>query len=173
MKDLSMHILDIVENSIKAGAKQVEVELRYVDNRQEITISDNGCGMDAEMVKRITDPYTTSRTSRKVGLGLPFLKMNAEQTGGNLMISSVPGRGTTVKAVFMTDNIDCVPPGDLASSLSLLMTGNPEVNFVIRLIKDDDVFEVSSDEINEVLDGIPISHPKVGVFVRNMLKEEF
>ncbi|WP_291856237.1 ATP-binding protein [Marinilabilia sp.] len=173
MKDLSMHLLDIAENSIKAGAKQVEVELRYADNRLVMTISDNGCGMDEEMVNRITDPYITSRTSRKVGLGLPFLKMNAEQTGGNIMISSEQGRGTTVKAVFLTDHIDCVPPGDLASSLSLLMTGNPEINFVIRLIKDDDAFEVSSNEINEVLEGIPISHPKVGVFVRNMLKEEF
>ncbi len=173
MKDLSMHLLDIAENSIKAGAKQVEVELRYADNRLVMTISDNGCGMDEEMVKRITDPYITSRTSRKVGLGLPFLKMNAERTGGNIMISSEQGRGTTVKAVFLTDHIDCVPPGDLASSLSLLMTGNPEINFVIRLIKDDDAFEVSSNEINEVLEGIPISHPKVGVFVRNMLKEEF
>jgi signal transduction histidine kinase len=173
MKDLSMHILDIAANSIKAGAKQVEVELRYAGNRLEMIISDNGCGMDAEMVARITDPYATSRTSRKVGLGLPFLKMNAEQTGGNIMISSAPGRGTTVKALFVTDHIDCVPPGDLASSLSLLMTGNPEVNFVIRMIKEDEEFEVSSAEINEVLDGIPISHPKVGVFVRIMLKEEF
>lgn len=173
MKDLSMHILDIAENSIKAGAKQVEVELRYADDRLEMIISDDGCGMDAEMVKRITDPYATSRTSRKVGLGLPFLKMNAEQTGGSIEISSEPGRGTRVKAVFMTGHIDCVPPGDLPSSLSLLMTGNPDVNFVIKISKDNNEFEISSGEVNEVLDGIPISHPKVGVFVRNMLKEEF
>ncbi len=168
-----MHILDIAENSIKAAASQVEVELRYAGNSLDMKISDNGCGMDAEMVKKITDPYATSRTSRKVGLGLPFLKMNAEQTGGKIMISSAPGRGTTVNAHFVTDHIDCVPPGDLASSLSLLMTGNPDINFVIRMIKEDEMFEISSAEVIEVLEGIPISHPKVGVFVRNMLKEEF
>ncbi len=168
-----MHILDIAENSIKAGAAQVEVELCYAESRLELTIRDNGCGMDKEMVKGITDPYATSRTTRKVGLGLPFLKMNAEQTGGSVDISSELGTGTVVKAVFITGHIDCVPPGDLPSSLALLMTGNPDVNFVIRIIKVHDAFEVSSAEINEVLDGIPISHPKVGVFVRNMLKEEF
>ncbi len=172
MKDLSMHILDIAENSVRAGSTEVDVELHQQEEVFEIIIRDNGCGMDAEMVKRITDPYMTSRTTRKVGLGLPFLKMNAEQSGGNVEIDSQPGEGTTVRATFMTGHIDCVPPGDLSATLALLITGHPEVNFRIRIMKDE-AFDISSKEIKEVLDGIPISHPKVGVFVKNMLKKEF
>lgn len=172
MKDLSMHIMDIAENSVRAGATEVEVCLAFSEDTLEMTIRDNGCGMDAKMVQKITDPYTTSRTTRKVGLGLPFLKMNAEQTGGSIEVESERGRGTTVKAVFFTNNIDCIPMGDVASTLSLLMTGNPEVNVIVKIQKNDEVFEISSKEINDILDGIPISHPKVGVFIKNMLKEE-
>lgn len=172
MKDLSMHVMDIAENSVRAGATEVEVCLVFSGETLEMTIRDNGCGMDAEMVKKITDPYTTSRTTRKVGLGLPFLKMNAEQTGGSIEVESEPGRGTMVKAKFFTSNIDCIPMGDLASTLSLLMTGNPEVNVIVKIERNEEVFEVSSKEINDILDGIPISHPKVGVFIKNMLKEE-
>ncbi|PRY96156.1 ATP-binding protein [Marinilabilia salmonicolor] len=172
MKDLSMHILDIAENSVKAGADRVEVELLYTDRMLQMAIRDNGCGMDEQTVGRITDPYTTSRSSRKVGLGLPFLKMNAEQTGGRIEIDSKPGKGTGVTALFDTGHIDCVPEGDLASTLALLMTGHPEINFVIRMKRNQTDFEISSDEIKEVLEGVPISHPKVGVFVRNMIKEE-
>jgi anti-sigma regulatory factor (Ser/Thr protein kinase) len=172
MKDLSMHIMDIAENSVRAGATEVEVCLAFSGDTLEMSIRDNGCGMDAKMVQKITDPYTTSRTTRKVGLGLPFLKMNAEQTGGSIEVESERGRGTTVKAVFFTNNIDCIPMGDVASTLSLLMTGNPEVNVIVKIQKNDEVFEISSKEINDILDGIPISHPKVGVFIKNMLKEE-
>ncbi len=167
-----MHILDITENSVRAGATEVEIELSHHGDVMVMTICDNGCGMDVEMVKKILDPYTTSRTTRKVGLGLPFLKMNAEQTGGNVQVESKPGVGTRVKALFYTGNIDCIPSGDLPGSLSLLITGHPGVNFRIKRIREDEVFEISSEEINEVLDGFPISHPKVGVFIRNMLREE-
>ncbi|PWE00910.1 ATP-binding protein [Marinilabilia rubra] len=167
-----MHIMDIAENSIKAGADEVDVSLVFLGETLEMTIRDNGCGMDAEMVQKITDPYTTSRTTRKVGLGLPFLKMNAEQTGGKVEVVSAPGEGTTVKAVFFTSNIDCIPLGEVASTLSLLITGNPAINVKVRIQKDEEVYEISSREINDILDGIPISHPKVGVFVKNMLKEE-
>jgi hypothetical protein len=171
MKDLSMHILDIAENSVKAKATQVDVELKYVDDVLEMTIHDNGCGMDVEMGRNITDPFVTSRTSRKVGLGLPFLKMNAEQTGGSVIVESDLGKGTTVKATFVMSHIDCVPQGNLASTLALLMTGNPDVNIRISIVKKDVNFEISSEEINEILDGVPISHPKVGIFIRNIIKE--
>ncbi len=167
-----MHILDIAENSVKAKASRLDVELKYVNDVLEMAIRDNGCGMDDEMVKKITDAFTTSRTSRKVGLGLPFLKMNAEQTGGSVEIKSELGKGTLVKSVFVTSHIDCVSPGDIPSSIAILMTGNPGVNVCFRFIKNGAEFEISSAEIEEVLDGIPISHPKVGVFIRNMLKEE-
>jgi signal transduction histidine kinase len=172
MKDLSMHILDIVENSVKAGATQVVVDLNYHDDVLEMTIRDNGCGMDAETVKKVLDPYSTSRTTRKVGLGLPFLKMNAEQTGGAVQVESEPGRGTLVSATFVTTHIDCVPQGDIPATLALLITGHPDINFRIRIAKSTGSFEISSEEIKEVLDGVPVSHPRVNVFIRNMLKEE-
>ena len=171
MKDLSMHILDIAENSVRAGSADVDVELYYQGNRLELVIRDNGCGMDAEMVRNITDPYTTSRTSRKVGLGLPFLKMNAEQTGGRVDVESEPGKGTWVRAVFMKDHIDCIPEGDIPATLASLISGHPDVNFRIRIDKNGESFDLSTEEIKEVLDGIPVSHPKVGMFIRNMLKE--
>lgn len=171
MKDLSMHILDIAENSVRAGSTEVDVELYDQDNRLELVIRDNGCGMDAEMVRNITDPYMTSRTSRKVGLGLPFLKMNAEQTGGSVWVESAPGKGTCVRAIFMKDHIDCIPEGDVPSTLAALMTGHPGVNFRIRIDKNGESFDLSTKEITEILDGIPVSHPKVRVFIRNMLKE--
>lgn len=171
MKDLSMHILDIAENSVRAGSTEVNVELYYQDSRLELVIRDNGCGMDAEMVRNITDPYLTSRMSRKVGLGLPFLKMNAEQTGGSVSVESEPGKGTIVRAIFVKDHIDCIPEGDLPATLASLITGHPGVNFRIRIDKNGESFDLSTKEIMDVLDGIPVSHPKVGVFVRNMLKE--
>ncbi|MFO8001119.1 MAG: ATP-binding protein [Marinilabilia sp.] len=166
-----MHILDIAENSVRAGSTEVDVELLYSDDKLHLTIRDNGCGMDEEMVKKITDPYMTSRTTRKVGLGLPFLKMNAEQTGGSVSVESSPGKGTCVKAIFVTGHIDCVPGGDLAATLAALISGHPDVNFRIRIVRGESSFDISTAEIQEVLDGIPVSHPKVGVFIRNMLKE--
>lgn len=172
MKDLSMHILDIAENSVRAGADEIEVRLTFSEETLEMDISDNGRGMDAAMVRKITDPYSTTRITRKVGLGLPFLKMNAEQTGGYVEISSEPGRGTEVKALFYTGDIDCIPLGDVPSTLALLITGHPAINVRVKIKKDEAVFDISSEEINEILDGIPISHPKVGVFIKNMLKEE-
>ena len=166
-----MHILDIAENSVRAGATEVTVGLNYQNDRLELLVRDNGCGMDAEKVRSITDPYMTSRTSRKVGLGLPFLKMNAEQTGGGIEVASEPGKGTRVKASFVTSHIDCIPQGDLPATLASLITGHPGVNFHIRINRNGDVFDISTAEILEILDGIPVSHPKVGVFIRNMFKE--
>jgi signal transduction histidine kinase len=171
MKDLAMHIMDIAENSVRAGAKEVLVSLEYVGDNLYFTIRDNGCGMDKEMVDRVTDPFVTSRTTRKVGLGLPFLKMNALQTGGSLGVDSKPGVGTVVKAHFCTDHIDCIPNGDLSGTLALLITGNPRIHFRIEVKNGDQSFDLSTRELEEVLEGLPLSHPKVNVQVREMFKE--
>ncbi len=171
MKDLAMHIMDITENSVRAGAEEIGVCLEYGGGKLDLTIRDNGCGMDKEMVQRVTDPYVTSRTTRKVGLGLPLLKMNVLQTGGSLRVDSEPGVGTVVKAQFCTAHIDCIPNGDLSGTLALLITGNPKVNFSLEVKNGDQSFDLSTRELEEVLEGVPLSHPRVNVLVREMIKE--
>src|SRR5690606_6246837 len=175
MKDLSDHLLDIVGNSIRAGASLVEVGLEVLVHQQALVlrIRDNGCGMSAEMVAKVTDPFVTSRTTRKVGLGLAFLKMNAEQTGGWLKVASEEGIGTLVEALFYQYHIDCVPTGDLKGSMALILSGNPNVDFVLSLKKGADNFEIKSADIKEVLGDVPINHPKVGRFLKDMMDFSF
>jgi hypothetical protein len=175
MKDLSDHLLDIVGNSIRAGASLVEVGLEVLVHQQALVlrIRDNGCGMSAEMVAKVTDPFVTSRSTRKVGLGLAFLKMNAEQTGGWLKVASEEGIGTLVEALFYQHHIDCVPMGDLKGSMALILSGNPNVDFVLSLKKGADNFEIKSADIKEVLGDVPINHPKVGRFLKDMMDFSF
>ena len=120
MQELSMNLLDVAENSVAAGAKLVHIELAVDEKarRLRLVITDDGKGMDPELAKRVTDPFCTSRTSRKVGLGLPFLKMAAELTGGQLTLESEEGKGTAVTALFCTDHIDMPPLGDVAASVA-------------------------------------------------------
>lgn len=171
MKNLSDHILDIVGNSIRAGASLIEIglEMRLKEQALVLRIRDNGCGMSAEMVAKVTDPFVTSRTTRKVGLGLAFLKMNAEQTGGSLVVHSEEGKGTLVEVWFYNHHIDCVPMGDLKGSMALIMSGNPKVDFVLSLKRGADTFEIKSADIKEVLGDVPIHHPKVGRFIKEMM----
>ena len=171
MKDLSDHLLDIVGNSIRAGASLIEVSLEVLLDEEALVlrIRDNGCGMSPELVAKVTDPFVTSRTTRKVGLGLPFLKMNAQQTGGSLKVESEEGAGTLAEAVFYRHHIDCVPMGDLKESMALIMSGNPEVDFVLSLKRGAETFEIKSADIKEVLADVPINHPKVGRFLKEMM----
>lgn len=117
MKELSLNMLDIAENSVRAGAALTQLLLTETADTRTLEIRDDGCGMDAETVRRVTDPFYTTRTTRRVGMGLPLLRLAAEQTGGTLMVVSRPAaeypqaHGTTVTAVFHTDHIDCVPLG--------------------------------------------------------------
>jgi signal transduction histidine kinase len=171
MKDISQHLLDIVGNSIRAGASLIEVGLEVLVSEEVLVlqIRDNGCGMSPEMVATVTDPFVTSRTTRKVGLGLPFLKMNAEQTGGFIKVESEEGQGTLVEALFYHHHIDCVPMGDLKGTMALIMSGNPNVDFVLSLKRGSDTFEIKSADIKEVLGDVSINHPKVGRFIKEML----
>ena len=126
MKDLSMHIMDIAQNSISASADIIEVEIseNAETDLYQIVISDNGKGMTAEYAARVTDPYVTSRTTRKVGLGLPLLKQNAERTGGSMTIKSTVNKGTIVTAKFSLCNFDRPPLGDIAGTMVLLAAAN-------------------------------------------------
>ena len=123
MKELSLHILDIAQNSISAGCTELELSLTEGDGQLTLIIRDNGRGMAPEFLASVTDPFTTTRTTRKVGLGLPLLRMAAEQTGGSLAIESTVGVGTTVTARFCTGHIDCPPLGDMAGTVALLVQG--------------------------------------------------
>ena len=167
----SFHITDITANSIRANASEIGLSVEEQDTRIVIRITDNGLGMDAETARRVTNPFYTTRTTRKVGLGLPFLIQNAEQTGGSVTLTSEPGKGTEVRAVFHSDHIDCPPWGDLPGTVALLITGNPEINVCFEYRSGETVFSISTNEIKEILDGVPLSHPKVMLLIKEMIKE--
>ena len=163
MNNLSFHITDITANSIRANASEIGLSVKEQDTRIVIRITDNGSGMDAETARRVTNPFYTTRTTRKVGLGLPFLIQNAEQTGGSVTLTSEPGKGT--------DHIDCPPWGDLPGTVALLITGNPEINVCFEYRSGETGYSISTNEIKEILDGVPLSHPKVMLLIKEMIKE--
>ena len=171
MNTLTFHITDIASNSVRAGATRISLEITIHEDHTTVRITDNGCGMDAETVSRITNPFYTTRTTRKVGLGIPFLIQNAEQTGGHVSITSEPGKGTAVTACFITSNIDCPPMGDLPGTVAMLISGTPGINVCFEYRFNKTVYSVSTDEIKEVLDGIPVNHPKVMLLIKEMVKE--
>jgi anti-sigma regulatory factor (Ser/Thr protein kinase) len=173
VKDLALHVMDIARNSVEARAQNLKIvfTLDKTKGGLKINFIDDGCGMDAAMVKRVTDPFTTSRTTRKVGLGLPLFMMSAAQTGGSLTIESEPGKGTRVEAVFNTHHIDCVPLGDLSGTLTLLISGNPQVKFLFEFYNLDKQFSIGTDDIMEALDGADLNQPKVIRFIKEMIQE--
>lgn len=180
MKELSLNILDIAENSLKAGASLVKILLTEENNTLVTKIIDNGCGMSEETLKSVTDPFYTTRTTRKVGLGIPFFKEAAEQTGGSFEINSVlketdeKNCGTRVKALFYTDSIDFTPIGDIVSTVITLIHGSPEVDFVfIHKIGEKEI-SLDTREIREVLGGdIPLNSLEIIEFIKNSLSAEY
>ena len=180
MKELSLNILDVAQNSVKAEATLIEILIDEAGPRLSLTIKDNGYGMKADFLERVLDPFTTTRTTRKVGLGLPLLKMAAEATGGGLEIRSVHRSddsiecGTVVSALFYTDHIDCPPLGDIASTLVLLVQNAPFApRYVYRHTKDGKECVLDTDELHEQLGWeIPLSEPEVLSFLSDYLKEQ-
>jgi hypothetical protein len=173
MKDLSMHIMDIIQNSIVANASMVEINIieNLVDDSFTIIIKDDGKGMDSEMVKNVTDPYCTSRTTRKVGLGIPLLKQNAEQTGGELTIQSEVGKGTILNARFIHSSIDRQPLGDIAGTIVLTASANPTLDFVYTHTINQKTYCFDTREVKNALDGIPISNLQIIKYLREMIEE--
>lgn len=169
MNTLTFHITDIASNSVRAGATRISLEITIHEDHTTVRITDNGCGMDAETVSRITNPFYTTRITRKVGLGIPFLIQNAEQTGGHVSITSEPGKGTAVTACFITSNIDCPPMGDLPGTVAMLISGNPGINVCFSYRKEELLFEISSEDLQSVFEDIPLSHPKVILAIREMI----
>ena len=173
MKDLSLHILDIVQNSTRANASLVEIQVE--ENAQSnvisITIKDNGKGMSPSMVKQVEDPFVTSRTTRKVGLGIPLFKQSAVQSGGDLHIFSEVGIGTTLIATFQMDNIDTPPWGDLPGVVAMISSGNPDVNFVYDHSYNGSRYTFDTREVKEILGDTPIFEPQVASFLKTMIAE--
>jgi anti-sigma regulatory factor (Ser/Thr protein kinase) len=173
MRELSLNILDVAENSIRADARLVRVEVRVspTGDRLEIVVEDDGKGMDADTLKGVTDPFYTTRTTRNIGLGLPYMKMNAELTGGALEIASSPGAGTKVVASFGLRHIDRAPLGDMGQTMSILAGSNPEMDFIYKLSADGKDFIFDTAEIKRVLDGVPISDPEVMTYMVSYIME--
>ncbi|MCK4414348.1 MAG: ATP-binding protein [Candidatus Eisenbacteria sp.] len=171
MEDLSLHILDIVENSTAAGASLVEIGI--TENPREdllvISIKDNGRGMDPQMLAGARDPFVTTRTTRRVGLGLPLLDQAARETGGRLEVDSAPGRGTSITATFQGSHIDRKPLGDLAATMISLILGNPEVDFVFESNAGGVQCSLDTREIRKELGEIPITTPAVLALIRKSL----
>ena len=173
MQTLSDHILDIAQNSIRANASRVEIDLQENPSTDSLvfTIRDNGCGMDETTLARVTDPFFTSRTVRKVGLGIPLLKQNAEATGGTLTIASQKGVGTTLEARFSLSHLDRPPLGDLAGTIVILVSANPEIEFIYRHITEKGNYTFDTEEVKEIMEGVPINDPEIVMALRQMIRE--
>jgi hypothetical protein len=173
MEELSMHILDLIQNSIMAGADRIEFHMRIEpeEDRLSFCIEDNGCGMGEEEVKNCLDPFYSSR-GKKVGLGIPLLKLTAEQCGGGLRIESRKGEGTKILCWMELFHIDRPPVGDLPGTLLAVMTSYPELNFVFSIEAGDEKFEISSRQLKEELGDVPINHPEVIAFLKKILYGE-
>ncbi len=173
MKDISLHILDIVQNSTRAKATEIEVQLeeKPAEDQLILTIKDNGSGIAPEMLKTITDPYTTSRTSRKVGMGLSLLRQNTELSEGHFSIGSELGKGTELSAAFGLSHIDRPPLGDIEGTMALIISSHPEINIIYKHICPGGEVALSTAELKEQLEGVPLSHPEVIRFIKEFLKE--
>jgi anti-sigma regulatory factor (Ser/Thr protein kinase) len=163
MEDLSLHILDIAENSIDAGATRVEIMLEEdtVKDVLSMEVRDNGRGMDEKMLAMVTDPFFTTKTVRSVGLGLPFLKQASEECEGHFSIASEKGKGTTISVSFRRSHIDRKPLGDMGATLMVLIAGNPSIDFVFHYRKDAYHYRLETERLKEELSDVPINAPEI------------
>lgn len=173
MLELAAHILDIAENSVRAGATLVEINI--VEDEEKnlffIEINDNGSGMTEEEIKKAFDPFYTTKKVRRVGLGIPLLSDAAQRAGGNLYLNSLKGKGTNLKVTFQLDNIDRQPLGDIVSILIILIAGNCNVDFLFKYSKNDRQFKMDTRDIRKEIDDIPINHHEILKYIRSVLEE--
>jgi hypothetical protein len=173
VQDFSLHILDLVENSINAKAKRIEIQIDEDEGNDLLTIeiSDNGAGMSEEMVAKVLDPFVTTRTTRKVGLGLSLFSQAAQECDGNATIRSELGKGTQLKGTFRLSHIDLKPWGSMVETILTLVIGNPEIDFFYQHRKGAFEYTLDSAVIKRELDGVSLSNPDVVTLLRNDLKE--
>lgn len=179
MKELSLNILDISQNSVKAKAEKIEIILDETEETLAITIKDNGCGMTAEQVRNVMDPFFTTRTTRNVGLGVPLLKLAAEQTGGGIRIESVSEKddpenhGTVIRADFFTKHLDFTPLGDIVSTVTLMIQGAPDIRWIFIHNTASGSVELDTDELKAVLGDVPLNNYDVIKWIEEYLKEGY
>ncbi|RPH48481.1 MAG: ATP-binding protein [Desulfobacteraceae bacterium] len=173
MREISLHIMDVVENGITAGSDliQILIDEERVENRLNVVIKDNGKGMSPEMVSRVTDPFVTTRTTRRVGLGLSLLKEAAKRCAGDFSVESEPGRGTCVTATFRYDHIDLAPIGDIAGTITMLIAGNPDIDFVYDHVIDGKRFTIDTRELREEL-GESLTDPALLFHLKKQIEDE-
>ncbi len=178
MKELSLNILDVAKNSVVAGASLITISLDTDENGWlTLKIVDDGCGMSEEILRHVTDPFYTTRTTRKVGLGLPLLKLAAEQTGGYLRMESSTQEGesgTSLVAQFNTKSIDCMPLGDIISTVCILIAGSPDIDFDFSDTSKERSVSLKTKELRAVLgEGISLAEPEVQAWIGEYLKEQY
>ena len=177
MKELSLNVLDIAENSVRAKANNVWILLDETEADLKICIRDDGCGMSEEFLSRVTDPFSTTRTTRKVGLGIPFFKMEAEQTGGWFRIESSQdpeNHGTTTTAFFCKKSIDYIPLGDLVETICTLVMGAPAIDFIFEHRYPGGMTSMYTKEMRQILgEEVPLSSPDVILWLKESLRESY
>lgn len=173
LPELSLNVLDVAENSIRAnaGLVKITVDIQQEADTLSITFEDDGCGMSEEQIAKVEDPFFTTRTTRKVGLGIPFLKMAAESTGGEFSIKSKLGEGTVTSAVFGLSHIDRMPLGDITGTIHTLITFNTQTDFIYTYRFNEKFFVLDTREFKEVLGGIPLDTPDVSAYIKEYLRE--
>ena len=178
MKELSLNILDIAENSLKAMATLTEITVSEDDRTLTITVKDDGVGMSEQTLKSVTDPFYTTRTTRKVGMGIPLFKLACEQTGGSLEITSkqkglYEDHGTTVKATFYKDHLDFTPLGDVVATITTLIQGHPDRDFLFKHLTPNGSVELDTREIRSVLEDVPLNTYEVILWIKDNLSEQY
>ncbi|MGI6718759.1 MAG: ATP-binding protein [Bacteroidales bacterium] len=171
MKELALNILDIANNSIRAKCTLLEIIIEESENNNILTIEikDNGCGMSAETLKRVTDPFYSTRKTRHIGLGIPFLKLHAELAGGNFAIESTENVGTTVFASFLYNHPDRQPLGDVPDIILMLIASDPQVDYYYKYTTDYGEVEFDTREVKKVLEDININDPEVIKILKDMM----
>lgn len=172
MEELSLHLLDLIQNSVSAGASLVRILISETGDELTISLEDNGCGMSPELLERVVSPFATTRTTRKVGLGIPMFRQAALSTGGRFDITSQKGVGTRIDAVFSLSHIDRAPMGDLAGTMLSQVLMTPDTpDYYLNYRVGDAEFEFDTLEIKQMLGGVPLTEPDVAVWIKSFLQE--
>ena len=173
MRELSLNVMDVAQNSVRAEANLVRITVTESDREDNLTIeiADNGCGMTEEQVQQVIDPFFTTRTTRKVDLGVPLFKLSAEQTGGSFNIQSKENVGTTTTASYVKSHVDMTPLGDINSTVKILIQCNPDIDFIFTHSTDIDSFVLDTRELREVLGDVSLDTPDVLEWITEFLEE--